>query len=88
MAIKTGYLPVVKTALDTHAWKIYSNENPMAKVLVSQIPFASFDPGIAQRSSIRTIVGNAVSAAMHFKEIPEQALQYAQKQINKLLDAK
>ncbi len=87
-AIKTGYLPVVKTALDTQAWKIYSNENPMAKVLVSQIPFASFDPGIAQWSSIRTIVGNAVSAAMHFKETPEQALQYAQKQINKLLDAK
>lgn len=84
-SIKTGYLPVVKSALDTQAWKDYSASNPMAKVLISQIPYGSFDPGIASWYTIRTKVGNAVSDAMFFKKTPEQALQYAQEQINKIL---
>ncbi len=87
-AIKTGYLPVVKSALDTQAWKDYSSSNPMANVLVSQIPYGSFDPGIAEWYTIRTKVGNAVSDAMFLKKTPEEALKYAQDQITKILSGK
>lgn len=87
-AIKTGYLPVVKSALDTQAWKDYSSSNPMANVLVSQIPYGSFDPGIAEWYTIRTKVGNAVSDAMFLKKTPEEALKYAQDQITKVLGGK
>lgn len=85
-AIKTGYLPVVKSALDTQAWKDYSSANPMANVLISQIPYGSFDPGIAQWYQIRTKLGNAVSDAMFLKKTPTQALKTAQDQITKLLE--
>ncbi len=87
-AIKTGYLPVVKSALDTQAWKDYSSSNPMANVLVSQIPHGSFDPGIAEWYTIRTKVGDAVSDAMFFKKTPKEALKYAQDQITKALSGK
>ncbi len=85
-AIKTGYLPVVKSALDTQAWKDYSSANPMANVLISQITHGSFDPGIAQWYQIRTKLGNAVSDAMFLKKTPTQALKTAQDQITKLLE--
>lgn len=87
-AIKTGYLPVVKSALDTQAWKEYSASDPMANVLVSQLPYGSFDPGIAAWNQIRTIVGNSVSDAMFFKKTPEAALQSAQEQVTKVLQSK
>ena len=86
-AIKTGYLPVVKSALDTQAWKDYAQANPMANVLVSQIPYGSFDPGIAAWYQIRTKVGNAVSDAMFMKKTPQQALKMAQEQVTKILES-
>ncbi|MCL4407892.1 MAG: ABC transporter substrate-binding protein [Thermotogae bacterium] len=82
-AIKTGYLPVTKSAVETQAWKDYAASNPMANVLVSQIPYGSSDPGIAAWSQIRNDVGILVSDAMFFKKTPQEALQLAQQEVTK-----
>jgi multiple sugar transport system substrate-binding protein len=82
-AIKTGYLPVTKSAIETQAWKDYAASNPMANILVSQIPYGSSDPGIAAWSQIRNDVGTLVSDAMFFKKTPQEALQLAQQEVTK-----
>lgn len=82
-AIKTGYLPVTKSAVETQAWKDYAASNPMANILVSQIPYGSSDPGIAAWSQIRNDVGTLVSDAMFFKKTPQEALQLAQQEVTK-----
>ncbi len=82
-AIKTGYLPVTKSAVETQAWKDYAASNPMANVLVFQIPYGSSDPGIAAWSQIRNDVGILVSDAMFFKKTPQEALQLAQQEVTK-----
>ncbi len=82
-AIKTGYLPVTKSAVETQAWKNYAASNPMANILVSQIPYGSSDPGIAAWSQIRNDVGTLVSDAMFFKKTPQEALQLAQQEVTK-----
>ncbi len=82
-AIKTGYLPVTKSAIETQAWKDYAASNPMANILVSQIPYGSSDPGIAAWSQIRNDVGTLVSDAMYFKKTPQEALQLAQQEVTK-----
>lgn len=86
-AIKTGYLPVTKSAIETQAWKDYAASNPMANILVSQIPYGSFDPGIAAWSQIRNDVGTLVSDAMFFKKTPQEALQLAQQEVTKDLQS-
>ncbi|BBJ28518.1 ABC transporter substrate-binding protein [Athalassotoga saccharophila] len=86
-AIKTGYLPVTKSAVETQAWKDYAASNPMANILVSQIPYGSSDPGIAAWSQIRNDVGTLVSDAMFFKKTPQEALQLAQQEVTKDLQS-
>ncbi|MGC8611199.1 MAG: ABC transporter substrate-binding protein [Athalassotoga sp.] len=86
-AIKTGYLPVTKSAIETQAWKDYVASNPMANVLVSQIPYGSSDPGIAAWSQIRNDVGTLVSDAMFFKMTPQEALRLAQQEVTKDLQS-
>ncbi|MGC9212449.1 MAG: ABC transporter substrate-binding protein [Athalassotoga sp.] len=86
-AIKTGYLPVTKSAIETQAWKDYAASNPMANVLVSQIPYGSSDPGIAAWSQIRNDVGTLVSDAMFFKMTPQEALRLAQQEVTKDLQS-
>jgi multiple sugar transport system substrate-binding protein len=82
-AIKTGYLPVTQSAIDTQAWKTYAASNPMANILVSLIPYGTSDPGIAVWSQIRNDVGTLVSDAMFFKKTPQEALQIAQQEVTK-----
>ncbi|MCD6442881.1 MAG: extracellular solute-binding protein, partial [Thermotogae bacterium] len=87
-AIKTGYMPVRKSALETKAWKSYVESNPMIEVPVKQIPYGSIDPKPAQWAEIRNIVTTAVTNAMYQKQSVEEALAWAEKEIERILEEK
>lgn len=84
-AIKTGYLPVRESALQTEAWKAYVEQDPKNAVPVSQAPYGIFDPQLGVWYEIRTVVGNAVSDAMYNKKGIKEALDWAASEIEKLL---
>jgi len=85
-AIKTGYMPVRKSALETDAWKAFVSQDEMNSVPVSQIPYGTLDPQLGVWYEIRTIVGRAVSDAMHLKKSVKEALDWAYNEIKKILE--
>ena len=87
-AIKTGYMPVRKSALETKGWKSYVESNPMIEVPVKQIPYGSIDPKPAQWAEIRNAVTTAVTNAMYQKQSVEEALEWAEKEIKRILEEK
>jgi len=85
-AIKTGYMPVRKSALETDAWKAFVSQDEMNSVPVSQIPYGTLDPQLGVWYEIRTIVGRAVSDAMYLKKSVKEALDWAYQEIRKVLE--
>lgn len=87
-AIKTGYMPVRKSALETKAWKSFVKNSPLLAIPVEQIPYGSIDPKPAQWNEIRNAVSNAVSNAMHQKMTVDEAIEWAEKEIKRILEEK
>ena len=84
-AIKTGYVPVRKSALETKVWKEYAAQDPMVEIPLSQIPNGVFDPQIGVWYEIRTVVGNMVSNVIYGKQTMDEAIKEATQKIEEYL---
>jgi len=84
-SVKTGYMPAVKTALETPQWKEYVNQHPDAVVPISQIDKGSVDPNIAEWYEVRTVVGQMVGDVLNGKRTIEEGLAWAEAELQKLI---
>lgn len=84
-AVKTGYLPVRKSATETTIWKRYVAEDPAAEVPLIQLPYGVFDPQIGVWAEIRNIVGTMVSDVLFGKKTIEEGLAWAEAEIKREL---
>jgi multiple sugar transport system substrate-binding protein len=84
-SIKTGYLPVRKSALETTIWTEAAKSDPLLSIPLSQLDSAAFDPQIGVWNEIRTVVGTMFSNVINKKVTVDEGLQLAEKQINEYL---
>ncbi len=84
-AVKTGYLPVRKSATQTTVWKRFLAEDPRAEVPLVQLEHGVFDPQIGVWAEIRTIVNNMVSDVLFGKKTIDEGLSWAEQEIKREL---
>ncbi len=79
-SIKTGYMPVRKSALNTQIMQDFLKENPDYEACFKQIEYAKSDPRFAAWSNIRDIISDWVDEAIEGGKDPENALKEALKE--------
>ncbi len=85
-AVSTAYAPLGDAAATDPVYVDYLNENPDFEAIIAQLPFAQFEPNLAEWQQIRfDILGNAVVRAVLQDATPQQALDEAQAAIESLL---
>lgn len=85
-AVATGYAPLGDAAAEHPVYQDYLAENPDFQSIPDQLPFAQFEPNLAEWQQIRfDILGNAVVRAVLQETTPQQALNEAQAQLEALL---
>lgn len=85
-AMKTGYLPVRESALDTPEWKTYTKLEPKAAVPVSFVKEAYSDPKPATWYEIRSVVGDMFNNVLFEKYTIDEGIEWAVKEIKSYLD--
>lgn len=85
-SIKTGYIATRKSAYDTEEMKKYVEENPGALVARDQMEFARPHLSVHSNQNILAIIGNALQAAVIGDMTPQEALDLAQKESDKVLE--
>lgn len=85
-AVATAYAPLGDDAVQTDTYQSYLAENPDFHAITDQLPFAQFEPNLAEWQQIRfDILGNAVVRAVLQEATPQQALDEAQAAADALL---
>ncbi len=84
-AVKTGYVPVRKSALETKIWKDYVATDPRAEIPIKQIENGVFDPQIGVWYEIRQKVGTMFANVIYDKMSIDEAIEWATKELEKLL---
>lgn len=84
-AMKTGYLPVNKSALEDSKFKSYLDENKSYKTFVDQMEFGFARPSIPAYNAISAALGKELEQALYQKKSPEAALNDAAKAAEKEL---
>ncbi len=84
-ALKTGYLPVRKSALETQEWKTYVKLEPKAAVPVSFVADSYSDPKPATWEEIRNTIGNMFSNILFDKYTIEEGIEWGVKEIKSYL---
>ncbi|HPE69339.1 MAG TPA: ABC transporter substrate-binding protein [Thermotogota bacterium] len=84
-ALKTGYLPVRKSALETAEWKAYTKLEPMAAFPSTIVDSGYVDPKPATWNEIRGAVGDMVNNVLFDKWTIEEGLAWAETEINNYL---
>lgn len=85
-SVNTGYAPLGDAATQEAVYQDYINENPDFQAIVDQLPYAQFEPNMAEWQQIRfDILGNAVVRAVLQETTPQQALDEAQAAVEALL---
>lgn len=85
-AVATGYAPLGDAAIEEAVFQDYLNENPDFEAIVQQLPFAQFEPNLAEWQQIRfDIIGAAVVKAVLQESTPQAALDEAQTTVEALL---
>ncbi len=85
-AVATAYAPLGDDAAQTDTYQSYLAENPDFHAITDQLPFAQFEPNLAEWQQIRfDILGNAVVRAVLQETTPQQALDEAQAAVEALL---
>ncbi len=86
-SVKTGYMPAVKTALETPQWKEYIKQNPDAEVPISQIEYGSVDPNVGVWNEVRYIIGQMVGDVLNEKRTVQEGLAWAEEEIRREIEA-
>jgi sn-glycerol 3-phosphate transport system substrate-binding protein len=84
-SIDTGYVAARKTAFDTPALKEYAAKTPQVLVARDQLQSASKELATHSGPEIQKTFGNALQAALTGKKTPQQAMDDAQKDADRLL---
>lgn len=85
-AVATAYAPLGDAAAQTDTYQSYLAENPDFNAIVDQLPFAQFEPNLAEWQQIRfDILGNAIVRAVLQETTPQAALDEAQAAAQALL---
>lgn len=71
-SIKTGYLPVRKSAADLPEMKEFFRRNPPALHSFEILPSARVEPNAPNWEEVRTALTDAVSSVLHDRGTPEQ----------------
>jgi sn-glycerol 3-phosphate transport system substrate-binding protein len=86
-SIKTGYVAVTPAAYDTPAMQDYVNGFPQAVVARDQLQYAVAELSVHENGRIYKILNDAVQAAVTGQQKPEEALNSAQVQAERVLRA-
>jgi sn-glycerol 3-phosphate transport system substrate-binding protein len=84
-SIQTGYIATRASAYDTQALKDYLAKRPQAAVARDQLQYASKELTTHNSAQVQQIFGKNIQAALTGDKTPEQALQDAQTEAEKLL---
>jgi len=84
-SLKTFYMPVRRSALDSTLMRVYLRDNPEHKAGLDSLEFARTEPSMAEWQEIRDIIQEAVELAVLGKATPQQALDQAAAKANRLL---
>lgn len=78
-----GYVPTFYSLMKRGA--DYSEVDPFFDVILAQLPYAHFRPGIPQYTEISSAIQDAIQAAVLGQTSPKEALDAAAKKVNQLL---
>src|SRR6478609_7183684 len=84
-SIKTGYVAVTPAAYETETMKAYVKDFPQAIVARDQLKHAVAELSVHDNGRIYKIVNDAVQAAVTGTQSPQEALESAQKQSERVL---
>jgi ABC-type glycerol-3-phosphate transport system substrate-binding protein len=85
-SIKSGYMPLRRSAADQPDLKAYWDAEPQARQAFQLTPHAVPEPTIPAWHPIRELLQNALSAVLAQKQPGRQAVEEAAAKANKLLD--
>ncbi|WP_407664534.1 ABC transporter substrate-binding protein [Microvirga pudoricolor] len=85
-SIKSGYVAVTPKAYETEAMKTYVQGFPQAVVARDQLQYAVPELSVHENGRIYKIVNDAVQAAVTGAQTPQDALESAQKQSERVLN--
>lgn len=80
-AIGTGYLPVLKSAIESDEWKSYIVDNPERKAPTNMLLKGFVYPHHPNMYNIRQVIGTAFEKVMLGQASPEEALNEAVQEI-------
>ncbi|MCD4783805.1 MAG: ABC transporter substrate-binding protein [Candidatus Eremiobacteraeota bacterium] len=84
-ALKTGYLPVKKSAINSPQYREQLKKDPRYRVGVEALKYAKVQPKVAAWEMIRGIVDDAMFEAISLRNTPQEALGRAVKLANHLI---
>jgi sn-glycerol 3-phosphate transport system substrate-binding protein len=84
-SIDTGYVATRKSAYDTPVLKDFVAKNPQYGVARDQLQYAERELATHNSPQIQQIFGNGIQAAITGKKTPQQALDDAQKEAERVL---
>lgn len=85
-AAATGYVPLGEAAANEESFVAYLEQNPDFNAIIKQVPYARFEPNLADWQQIRfEILGQAITKAVLQEATPQEALDEAQAAAEALL---
>lgn len=84
-SIKTGYVAVTPAAYETDTMKAYVKDFPPATVARDQLKHAVAELSVHDNGRVYKIVNDAIQAAITGAQSPQEALEGAQRQVERIL---
>ncbi|NCD33996.1 MAG: ABC transporter substrate-binding protein [Spartobacteria bacterium] len=84
-AIKTGYLPVCKSAQEDSKYKTFLDENEFIRVYAEQMQYGMARPSIPAYGEISKALGKEIEKALYGKSSAEKALKDAAKSSDRII---
>ena len=85
-AIRTGYLPVSRSAASDPRYRAFLLENPFLAVYNEQMAVARTRPALPGYPALSATLGRALESALYGKETPAEALRRAAAAVDRLLE--
>ncbi len=84
-SIRTGYLPVRKSALDLDTWTSYVEETPQAAQAVATLDSAGPELSVQSLADVRNALHTHILAVLNGEEEPQAAMDAAQAEADEIL---
>lgn len=84
-SIKTNYMPVRKSAVNSEEMNNYLKKDPLLKAALDQLPIAYYEPKSSKWYQCRQVVGEILEEALTKKGDVDEYLQKIDEKVNKIL---